>query len=122
MLRKCGVIVQKKHKKRKRANRMDLGLKDKVVVMTGGGSGIGLAAALAFAREGAKVAICGRSMEKLTAAALKFEEQGLTVYTGPCDVTVSKEAEAFAASVEQEVGPIDIWVNNAGSNQIKSLI
>ena len=101
---------------------MDLGLTGKVVVITGGGSGIGLASALAFAREGARVAICGRSQKKLDEAAAEFSKEGLAVYTGICDVTDSADAAAFAEKVTQAVGPIDVWVNNAGSNQIKSLI
>jgi len=101
---------------------MDLGLKGKVVVVTGGGSGIGLAAALAFAREGAHVAICGRTPGKLADAEAQFSEQGFPLFTATCDVTASREAEDFATAVTRAVGPIDIWVNNAGSNQILSLV
>ena len=101
---------------------MDLGLKDKVVVVTGGGSGIGLATALEFAREGAKVAICGRNSQKLEEAKALFAQEGLTVYAGICDVTVSQAVADFVAEVTATVGPIHVWVNNAGSNQIKSLI
>jgi len=101
---------------------MDLGLKDKVVVITGGGTGIGFAAALEFAREGARVAICGRTTQKLKDAAAQFEQLGFDLYTKTCDVTLSNEVKAFADAVTKDLGLIDIWVNNAGSNQIKSLV
>ena len=97
---------------------MDLGLKDKVVVVTGGGSGIGLATALEFAREGAKVAICGRNSQKLEEAKAVFAQEGLTVFAGICDVTVSRAVADFVAEVTATVGPIHVWVNNAGSNQV----
>lgn len=102
---------------------MNLGLSEKVVVITGGGSGIGLAAALEYAREGAKVAICGRNAEKLTAAKEIFSQEGFAdqLFFRTCDVTLKKDVEAFAAAVSEALGPIDIWVNNAGANIIKSL-
>ncbi len=102
---------------------MELGLQDKVVVVTGGGSGIGLAAALEFAREGARVAICGRTPAKLEGAAAAFQSEGLgsRLFYRTCDVTVKIEVKAFADATAQAFGPIDIWVNNAGSNKIKSL-
>ncbi len=102
---------------------MNLGLSEKVVVITGGGSGIGLAAALEYAREGAKVAICGRSAERLSKAAEVFRQAGFAdrLFYRTCNVTLKKDVEAFAAAVSEELGPIDIWVNNAGANIIKPL-
>lgn len=52
----------------------------------------------------------------------EFRKVGRTAFSAICDVTDSQDAAAFADKVTQSVGPIDVWVNNAGSNQIKSLI
>lgn len=95
---------------------MELGLKGKVVVVTGGTSGIGEAVAEAFAQEGAKIAVCGRSLNKLNAVQKKFEEKGYPIYTESVDVAVNEQLEHFAESVEKTYGQIDIWVNNAGVN------
>ena len=94
---------------------MELGLKGKVVVITGGATGIGKACALAFAAEGCKVAICGRSQNKLDAA----KEEAITVkgyelFTMVADVSVESQIEEFASQVYKQYGKIDIWLNNAG--------
>jgi NADP-dependent 3-hydroxy acid dehydrogenase YdfG len=90
-------------------------LKNKVVLITGGGSGIGLACARLFARDGAKVAITGRDQAKLDKAKkeIKPAEHVLPV---ACDVTDIKQVERVVAEVEKRLGPIDILVNNAGTN------
>ncbi|MFH8136089.1 SDR family NAD(P)-dependent oxidoreductase [Pantoea osteomyelitidis] len=86
---------------------------DKVVVITGAGSGIGAGTAQRFAREGANVVLVGRTQEKLekTAAALP---QGKHL-VAPCDVSVAKEVEALAQRVTEEYGRVDVLVNNAGT-------
>lgn len=98
---------------------MDLGLKDKVVAITGGTSGIGAEVALAFAREGAKVAVCGRSQDKLDAIARHFQEAGLPLYTEAVDVAVNAQLEHFAQAVVETYGRLDVWISNAGSSLVK---
>lgn len=93
---------------------MDLGLVQKVVVITGGATGIGLAAALAFAAEGARVAICSRGSEKLTAASQLFAEKGYELFAQAVDVSVESELQNFVDHVYDHFGRIDVWVNNAG--------
>lgn len=93
---------------------MELGLKDKAVVITGGATGIGKAAALAFAREGCKLAICGRSQKKLLNVELEFQQAGFPLLTKTADASKNDELAAFAEVVVKAYGKIDIWVNNAG--------
>ena len=93
---------------------MDLGLKNKVAVVTGGTLGIGLATAKVLAREGAKVVVCGRSQEKLDAAIAAAKEEGLLLWGKTADVTDEASFTAFADWVWGEFGCVDILVNNAG--------
>ena len=85
-------------------------LDGQVAIVTGGGSGIGLATAQEMTRLGAKVAICGRTPEKLAAAA----EQVPGVLAEACDIREPAQVEAFVTAVLGELGRIDILVNNAG--------
>ena len=101
---------------------MELGLNQKVVVITGGASGIGLATALAFANEGAKVAICSRTADKLNSAAALFAERGGELFTSIVDVSVEEELQAFAKRVYEHFGQIDVWINNAGISPKARLI
>ena len=89
-------------------------LKDKVALITGGGRGIGKAIALAYAREGAKLAICARTAAEIDQAVaelrtLKTECEGWT-----CDVSTEEPVKELAANVGRRFGRIDILVNNAG--------
>lgn len=101
---------------------MDLNLKDKVVVITGGGSGIGKSTALEFLKEGCKVAICGRTLSKLENTKKEFSQFGYDLMIRSVDVTDYGALSSFADVVENTFGQIDIWINNAGSNKIKSLM
>ena len=98
---------------------MDLGLKGKVVGITGGSTGIGEAVAMAFAEEGCKVAVCGRSQDKLDAIKAKFQEKGFDLYAESADVGDLAQLERFVRNVAKEYGRIDIWLNNAGVNNRK---
>lgn len=84
--------------------------------VTGGGSGIGLATAGELARLGARVAICGRTPDKLEAAAAEL--RGLApadgVMTAVCDIREAAEVQATVARVVERFGAIDLLVNNAG--------
>ena len=93
---------------------MDLNMKDKVVVITGGSSGIGKAAALEFAREGAKVSICARTMAKLEAVQQEYKELGFDVDIYQVDVGEVDQLQAMADAVIAKHGRINIWINNAG--------
>lgn len=101
---------------------MDLGLKDRAVVITGGATGIGKAAALEFLREGAKLAICSRRQSVLDEVRAEFKELGFDIFCKSVDVLDYKEFESFAEDVKQHFGQIDIWLNNAGGNKIKSMM
>jgi NAD(P)-dependent dehydrogenase (short-subunit alcohol dehydrogenase family) len=90
---------------------MDLGLKDKKVLITGGSKGIGLACAKAFIAEGARVALVSRSEENLNNA----RESLRTAYTIAADLTDAAAAAAMVEKVDKEFGPIDVLVNSAGA-------
>ncbi|MFF4507487.1 SDR family NAD(P)-dependent oxidoreductase [Streptomyces sp. NPDC001401] len=87
---------------------------DRVVVVTGGGSGIGVAVAHRFAADGAAVVIVGRTREKLDKAAAAAPD-GAAVLARTADLTVPDEVDALIASVVADLGRIDVLVNNAGA-------
>ncbi|MBM7047071.1 MULTISPECIES: SDR family oxidoreductase [Rhizobium] len=90
---------------------MDLGLKDKVVLITGGSKGIGYACAELFLSEGARVAICSRAQANIDTALSKLS--GARGYVA--DLTSDQQALEVVDKVEAEIGPIDILVNSAGA-------
>lgn len=94
---------------------MDLGLGGKVVLVTGGSKGIGLACVRSFAAEGAKVAITSRGAANLAAAAQALQADGIDVVTVAADLVDAAQAHAMARTVEAALGPIDILVNSAGA-------
>lgn len=97
---------------------MDLGLKDKVVVVTGASKGIGLATARLLLQEGAKVAICSVTESHLREAEQELSRLG-TVYAEVVDMTQEQSVYAFADHVVEKLGPIDSWVNNVGAQLTK---
>lgn len=94
---------------------MDLNLKGKIVLVTGGTKGIGLETARVFLREGAKVAIVSRSQSNVDKALRALEGSGAVLWGKAADLSNAGAAARLAADVELEVGPIDILVNSAGS-------
>ncbi|MBI3938473.1 MAG: SDR family oxidoreductase [Betaproteobacteria bacterium] len=95
---------------------MELGLKGKVAVVTGGTEGIGKAAAVRFVAEGAKVAICARRAELLQKTAEELTRAGGDVLALTADVSRGEEVERFMHAVVERFGRIDILVNNAGTS------
>ena len=94
---------------------MDLGLKGKTAIVTGGATGIGEASALLFLQEGCNVAVCGRRQEKLDEFVEKANELGYTnVYAKSVDVTTEDEIYVFTDEVVSKFGSVDVLVNNAG--------
>jgi len=83
------------------------------VVVTGGTAGIGRATVREFARHGCNVAILARGQDGLDAARREVEDRGGKALAIPTDVADWKAVEAAADRIESELGPIDIWVNNA---------
>jgi 3-oxoacyl-[acyl-carrier protein] reductase len=95
---------------------VDLELKGKVALITGGSRGIGLRAARLFATEGCNVAICGREADTLATAAEELRQQGVGVAAIQGDVTVAAEASTTVERTVAELGGIDILINNVGGS------
>jgi 3-oxoacyl-[acyl-carrier protein] reductase len=95
---------------------MELGLKDKVAVVTGGTEGIGRATALRFAQEGASVAICARRQELLDKTAAELRKTGAQVLAVSADMSKTADIDRFIKAVIERFGRIDILVNNAGTS------
>ena len=95
---------------------MDLKLKGKTVLITGGSAGIGLACAMEFAREGCDVALIGRDRKRLDAATAEVKSAtGRPAHAIPADLSSLAGIEGAIASANAVLGRIDILVNNAGS-------
>src|SRR3954451_24693820 len=84
-----------------------------VAVVTGASAGVGRATAVAFAARGFDVALVARGQAGLEAAAKEVERAGGTALVLPTDVADPDEVDAAAARTEEELGPIDVWVNGA---------
>ncbi len=97
---------------RRRLRAMEL--RDKVVLITGGSRGLGLALAREFARQGSRIAICARDSEELERARQSIAEMSVPVVAFSCDVTDKQAVEGLIRDVTEELGPIDVLVNNAG--------
>jgi 3-oxoacyl-[acyl-carrier protein] reductase len=89
-------------------------LKDKVALITGGGRGIGKAVAMAYAREGARVAICARTASEIEKAVAEIRALDTEGEGWSCDVSLEESVKELVANVKQKFGRIDVLVNNAG--------
>ena len=94
---------------------MNLGLKGKVVIVTGGSKGIGLACARAFLAEGGRVAIVSRSQANLDAALRDLAAPAADLIAVSCDLIGRSAANTMVAEVERRLGPVDVLVNSAGA-------
>ena len=93
---------------------MDLGLKNKVALVTGGSMGIGKATCLALAQQGTNVAICARGFDELKTTAREIKEAtGSQVIPIRADMTSAEDVKMLVFSTVQALGEIDILVNNA---------
>ena len=94
---------------------MDLGLKDKVALITGGSMGIGLAVAQALAAEGVQLALCSRDSGRLKEAADQVHtEYGVDALAIPADLSQGDEISRVVQQIDVHFGGLDILVNNAG--------
>jgi NAD(P)-dependent dehydrogenase (short-subunit alcohol dehydrogenase family) len=84
-----------------------------VVVITGATAGVGRATAREFARHGARIALLARGEDALEATRLEMIDLGGEALAIPCDVANAEEVFAAADQVERELGPIDVWINDA---------
>jgi 3-oxoacyl-[acyl-carrier protein] reductase len=95
---------------------MDLGLKGKVAIVTGGTQGIGKATAMRLAQEGARVVIAARGRELLDSASAEIRAAGGEVAAVQVDVGKAADCERLVAEAVKAFGRIDILVNNAGTS------
>lgn len=95
---------------------MELGLKGKIAVVTGGSDGIGRATALRLAREGADVAVCARRQAPLDQTAAELRKAGVQVLAVAADMSKKADIDRFIKAVIERFGRIDILVNNAGTS------
>jgi NAD(P)-dependent dehydrogenase (short-subunit alcohol dehydrogenase family) len=102
---------------------MDLGLKDKVAVVTGGSVGIGLSVAHGLAAEGVHVVICARGEDRVKVEAAKIADQhGVTALGVKTDVTIPQDVENLIGTVQDEYGGVDILINNAGTGSEETIL
>src|SRR3954452_22587923 len=87
--------------------------KREVVVVTGAGAGLGRAIVQAFARRGASIGLLSRGRDRLEDVRREVEQAGGRALVLPTDVADAEAVESAATRVEAELGPIDVWVNNA---------
>ena len=89
-------------------------LENKVVVITGGNSGVGEATAKLFAKEGAAVVISARRVEALQKVENEIKEMGGKVLSVPTDISSNEACEKLIETAVKEFGKVDVLVNNAG--------
>ena len=89
-------------------------MKDKVVIITGGSSGIGKALAEVFGRNGSKILITGRDKNALDRAVAELRTKGVEIMSIPSDVSQEEDNRLMAETAVQNFGKIDILINNAG--------
>lgn len=102
---------------------MDLGLKDKVAVVTGGSVGIGLAIAQGLAAEGVHLALCARDGERVARVAEEISATfGVRAIGVQADISQASASDDFVAAIEKEFGGADILINNAGTGSEETIL
>lgn len=102
---------------------MDLGLKDKVAVISGGSVGIGLAVAEGLAQEGVHLALCARNEERLKTRAQEISSKyGVKALGVRADVSKADDIDHFIREVEREFGGADILIHNAGTGSNETIM
>ena len=96
-----------------------MNLRNKVAWVTGAGSGIGKAAAIALAEEGAHVVLSGRRNDPLRETAAEIEAKGGSALVQPADLSAAVAAQKIASGIRERFGRLDILINNAGVNIAK---
>jgi citronellol/citronellal dehydrogenase len=97
-------------------------LRDRVALISGAGTGLGKATAYLFARLGARLALCGRQVEKLEASAEGLRKLGAEVSVHPMNIRRPEEVEQLHSDVWERHGGMDILVNNAGGQYPQAAI
>lgn len=93
--------------------KIENGMRRRVVVITGASAGLGRAVVREFARKGADIALIARGIEGLEGAKKEVEAAGGKALIFPIDIADAEAVENAAEEIEKELGPIDVWVNNA---------
>jgi NAD(P)-dependent dehydrogenase (short-subunit alcohol dehydrogenase family) len=102
---------------------MDLGLKDKIAVITGGSVGIGLAVAQALAQEGVHLALCARDEARVVDTAKAISKNcGVRAIGVRADVSKAEDIARFVSAIEKEFGAADILINNAGTGSGETIM
>ncbi len=94
----------------------------KVVVVTGASAGVGRAVVREFSRQEAHIGLIARGRERLEASRREVEQTGGKAVIAPADVADAQQVEDAAERIERELGPIDIWVNNAMTTIFASFV
>jgi short-subunit dehydrogenase len=103
------------------AGSLEDSVSDKVILITGGSSGIGKSAALELGKAGGTILLVSRSKDKLDEVRRQIELVGGEAYVHPCDLTDTDDLDRMAAEVLEQHGRVDILVNNAGKSIRRSV-